>query len=276
MEIKRYKIGLCEIELRLPLKIDDTFPFSLFLTDEVSDGRYIYTYGFTDKITPSGNKPIFNFDNRIIFDEDGKNVVYYKKKDGSFFARRTDFKDKKGGTVEYLNEYSSLLWDKSVLDTVGFEKMAYDMQMLIMHASFINVNGSAILFTAPRQTGKSTQARLWNEYAGAEIINGDKALLFVKDGEIYASSLPYCGSSYICKNAVLPVRSIVKLGRGENKIEPLSEFSAVREILNGCYLPFGAENVLSVAEYAAGKIPMYRFDCKPDFTAVKALESVLW
>lgn len=276
MEIKRYKIGLCETETRLPFSINDTFPFSQFRTENLSDNAYVYEYSFTDKINIPDKKPDFEFDNRIVFNEKSSDVIFYKKHGGGYFAKRTDFKERLGGTVEYLSEYKNSLWDKSVLDTVGFEKKAYDLGMMIMHASFIAVGGNGILFTAPRQTGKSTQARLWNEYNNAEIINGDKALVYIKDGRIYASGLPYCGSSNICLNVTVPVKCIVKLGRGENILEKLTPFSAVKEILNGCYLPFGFEKILHTAEKTAGEIPVYKFDCKPDFSAVKTLENELW
>ena len=50
MEIKRYKIGVCEIEARLPFNINDTFPFSLFRIENLSDNAYVYDYSFTDNI----------------------------------------------------------------------------------------------------------------------------------------------------------------------------------------------------------------------------------
>ena len=276
MEIKRYKIGVCEIETRLPFNIKDTFPFSLFRTENLSDNAYVYDYSFTDNINLPDKKPDFEFDNRIVFNEKNSDVVFYKKHGGGYFAKRTEFKEGFGGTVAYLSEFDNSLWDKSVLDTVGFEKKAYDLGMMIMHASFIAVGGEGILFTAPRQTGKSTQARLWNEYNNAQIINGDKALVYIKDGRVFASGLPYCGSSNICLNVTVPVKCIVRLGRGENKLEKLTPFSAVKEILNGCYLPFGIEKILPAAEKTAGEIPVYNFGCKPDFSAVKTLEKELW
>lgn len=276
MEIKRYKIGVCEIETRLPFNINDTFPFSQFRTETLSDNAYVYDYSFTDNIDLPDKKPDFEFDNRIVFNENGSDVVFYKKHGGGYFAKRTESNGSLVGTVEYLNEFENSLWDKSVLDTVGFEKKAYELGMMIMHASFIAVGGEGILFTAPRQTGKSTQARLWNEYNNAEIINGDKALVYIKDGRVYASGLPYCGSSNICLNVAVPIKCIVKLGWGENILKKLTPFFAVREILNGCYLPFGIEKILPVAEKTAEEIPAYKFDCKPDFSAVKTLENELW
>lgn len=277
MEIKRYKIGLAEIELRLPFHIDDTFPFSQFLACEVSPAAYTYDYSFVGEISAPDEKPLYRLADSLVFTCGNDTVTYYKKYDGSgFFARRIDISGGKHGRVEYAEEYKSKLWDKSALDTVGFERIAQREHMLIMHASFILVGGEAVLFTAPRQTGKSTQARLWEQFRGAQTVNGDKALIYTENGKIYAGSLPYCGSSAICKNTAAELKAIIKLGQGENKIERLDFSSAVREILKGCYLPFGAQEVLDTAASAAQSVPVYSFDCTPDERAVKVLENTLW
>ena len=276
MEIKRYKIGVCEIETRLPFNINDTFPFSQFRTETLSDNAYVYDYSFTDNIVLPDKKPDFEFDNRIVFNENGSDVVFYKKHGGGYFAKRTESNGSLGGTVEYLSGFKNSLWDKSVLDTVGFEKKAYELGMMIMHASFIAVGGEGILFTAPRQTGKSTQARLWNEYNNAEIINGDKALVYINDGRVFASGLPYCGSSHICKNASFPVKCIVRLGQGENTIKRLDRFSSVREVIMGSYLPYGTDKILTAVEYICNKVPVYEFECSPDLSAVEVLEKTIW
>lgn len=277
MEIKRYKIGLAELELRLPFHIEDTFPFSRFLVDEVSSDAYVYDYSFVSEITVPSGKPLYTFADRIVFISGNDTVTCYKKYDGSgFFSRRIDISGEKRGRVEYAEEYKSKLWDKSALDTVGFERIAQREHMLIMHASFIVIGGEALLFTAPRQTGKSTQARLWEQFRGAQTVNGDKALIYTENGKIYAGSLPYCGSSAICENVTAEIKAIIRLYRGNNKTERLDLSSAVKEILKGCYLPFGAQDVLDTAAAAAQRVPVYLFECTPDEQAVKVLEKILW
>lgn len=276
MIIKRYSFGPCIIEARLPFDVKDTLPFSEFKTNGRAETVYLYDYSFTDKIEAPPGLPAFETASGEVYLNGRECVVYYKKRSGGFYAVRTDFENKRGGRVEFLNEYARLLWDKNILDTVGCEKIAYDNGILIMHASFISFNGYAVLFTAPKQTGKSTQARLWNEYRNAEIINGDKALVYIKDGEVFASGLPYCGSSHICKNASFPVKCIVRLGQGENTIKRLDRFSSVREVIMGSYLPCGADKILTAIEYICNKVPVYEFECSPDLSAVEVLEKTIW
>lgn len=66
--------------------------------------------------------------------------------------------------------------------TVGLHHKLLQQDALVIHASYIEFMGRGILFLGPSGTGKSTQARLWNEHAGAPILNGDRALLRQKDG----------------------------------------------------------------------------------------------
>ena len=58
-------------------------------------------------------------------------------------------------------------------------------------ASFIRWQGRGILFSAPSGTGKSTQANLWVQHQGAEVINGDRAALRQVGGRWQAFGLPY-------------------------------------------------------------------------------------
>ena len=277
MEIKRYKIGRAELELKLPFHIDNTFPFSQFIVDGVSARAYKYEYSFVGEFAVDDGKLLYELADRLVYACGDDVVTYYKKYDGNgFFARRTDYAGENCGKVEYSEEYKPKLWDKSLLDTVGFERIAQRERMLIMHASFIVAHGAAVLFTAPRQTGKSTQARLWEQFGGAQTVNGDKALVYAEDDMIYASSLPYCGSSAICRNTAAELKAIIRLWQGDNKIERLDFSSAVREILKGCYLPFGAQEILDTAATVAQSVPVYSFECTPDERAVKVLENTLW
>ena len=54
---------------------------------------------------------------------------------------------------------------------------------LLLHASLIDYGGSGILFVGNSGVGKTTQAELWQQHLGAEILNGDKALVRLLDGQ---------------------------------------------------------------------------------------------
>lgn len=106
---------------------------------------------------------------------------------------------------------------------------------LVLHSSFIEKSGLAILFAAPKRTGKSTQAALWRQYAGARIINGDRALLELRGGVPYACGLPYAGTSEFCEPGAYPLRAVVLLSQGdENSVAEATKAQAFRALLEGC------------------------------------------
>lgn len=150
---------------------------------------------------------------------------------------------------------------------------------LVFHASYIEHQGRGILFTAPSQTGKSTQASLWEKYRGARILNGDKA--GVQPGETATvHGMPFCGTSGICENVSLPLRCIVVLSQAkENTVRRLG----VREAL-----PLLSPNVFAdqlIAEEwqktlmllldLVENVPIYSLACTPDVRAVEALEQAM-
>lgn len=168
-----------------------------------------------------------------------------------------------------------------VENCVAFEHMALLGDALCFHASHVIYRGRSILFTAPCGVGKSTQAALWERYRGAEIANGDKALILCGREPVMASGLPYSGSSNICRNFAAPLEAIVVLEQGkENVLCTLSGAEAVRKLMTGVICPSwhpeDRERLLSLVLHLAEKIPILHLSCLPDETAVACLESALW
>ena len=149
---------------------------------------------------------------------------------------------------------------------------------IFLHASFVSYGGQAILFTAPKQTGKSTQAALWEHYRGAEIVNGDRALLRKTGGVWMAYGSPYCGTSGICKNRALPVAAIVLLAQAEkNSVRPATPREAAAAFLDGCtYDPeTQTGTVLDFALQLWKEQRMLCLGCRPEESAVSCLENAL-
>ena len=78
-----------------------------------------------------------------------------------------------------------------VFSLIGIEELVAESNGCVLHSSFVAKDDKAILSTGPCSIGKSTQAGLWKKYADALIINGDKTLIFEKDGELFASGILY-------------------------------------------------------------------------------------
>lgn len=182
--------------------------------------------------------------------------------------------------VEYQIEKKEKIGNKVLLEILNLPKQLLFRGGLFLHASYIIWEGNAILFTAPKQTGKSTQAELWKTYRNAEVINGDRALIRKVDGRWMAFGSPYNGSSQICKNKSAPIRAIVILEQGEESILHKAEtLEVIVAMMNGCtYQTWEREQVCMVSGLIHDlmqSVPFYRLKCVPDPSAIRCLEEVL-
>ena len=163
---------------------------------------------------------------------------------------------------------------------VGLQHQLLLRGMALLHASCINADGRAILFAAPSGTGKSTQAALWEQTRGAEIINGDKIAVGFTDGRSCAFGVPVCGTSGICKNAVLPLKAIVLLSQAaENEVQHLRGGAALAQVCgNAVFDDWRVGEAALLMERMSrvlADVPVFALACTPDERAVETLEQAL-
>lgn len=269
---KKYKFLDRVIEVITPEEIVDAHPYKDFLCDEAPD--CMVTFEYADVFPEMPEKMVT--DKEIIFvAQENKSFCWYKKhgKDGCFAYREGESNSQK---VLVSGEYREKLWGGTIFNLMGFEEIMAERNSAVFHASMIKVNGKMILFTAPCGTGKSTQASLWKEYAGAEIVNGDKALVKSENENIIAGGLPFAGSSNICKNISAPLSAIVCLGQAkENVIRKMSASEAFIALMQGNYRSAmsisASQKVTDVIENICRNVPVYKLDCLPDKSAVECL-----
>lgn len=169
---------------------------------------------------------------------------------------------------------------KTVLNSLDITHLVAQQHGFILHCSYIERNGKAILFTAPSGTGKSTQAELWREFRGAEIINGDRAVVRIIRDKIFSEGIPFAGSSIYCKNRSLPIEAIVYLGQAPHTtIYKLQGYKAFSRLWEGVSVNLhekkDAELISEAVQKTAAEIPMFYLSCTPDESAVIALEEAL-
>lgn len=150
---------------------------------------------------------------------------------------------------------------------------------LVFHASYIAYQGQGILFTAPSQTGKSTQASLWQTYRGAQILNGDKAAVKLKSQPV-VYSMPFCGTSGICENVTLPLCCIVVLSQAkENTVRRLGVQEALTMLCPNVFadqlVAEEWQKTLLLLLDLVEAVPIYSLACTPDVRAVEALETAI-
>lgn len=183
----------------------------------------------------------------------------------------------------YVNPYAENINSMSITRFItgsGLHSKLLQKGALVFHSSYIDWDGEAILFAGPSGTGKSTQADLWKEYANADIINGDRALLRKKDDIWHAYGYPCCGSSDICKNRTLPLKAIVILEKGEkNEVHELTMGQKYRALFTGSemYLWYEKEMELvnKLVEEIIKDVRVLKLVCRPDEDAVEVLKTVL-
>ena len=154
---------------------------------------------------------------------------------------------------------------------------------MILHAALIDVSGEGILFMGPSGAGKSTRADLWHQYAGAEIINGDRAFVNRDSNGIWkAYGSPYAGSSGYYVNKAVPIRAVMSVKRGgedEISIQRMTGAKAFREVYRNVTVhqwnAYAVNTVSSVIKDMISAIPVYEMICPPDIRAVENVRKEL-
>lgn len=172
----------------------------------------------------------------------------------------------------YLTEPSMpLILEKNYIVTAFCSRLSHN-DGLIMHSSFVEHEGSAVIFTASSGVGKSTHADLWKNYFDDQIINGDRAAIrFINNG-IYAYGLPWSGSSPYIVNKKLPLAAIIVLEQAsENSIIKLNALESIEYCATHCYYPTWDTKLTSMCmdtlDEVLKRTPVYLLKCKPELEA---------
>ena len=277
--IKKYKIGNFTAEVKSQTDFQDAEPYSLFLYDgEHHD--YSVSVEFSADLPQTAKKPHYVSQDRVCVYENGLLRCFYKSRDNEdeFYVCRTV--DGKKINIVIDEKYRDMLWARVIFSLIGIEDIVVESNGCVLHSSFIENNGGAILFTGPCSIGKSTQANLWKEYANATVVNGDKTMIFEEDGVFYASGLPFSGSSKDCLNRVLPLKAVICLQQAEsNTAQRLNSAEAFIKIFKNCYPVPHSRNLtgklVDFVQHLSQSVPVYEYACLADESAVRYLEREL-
>lgn len=147
---------------------------------------------------------------------------------------------------------------------------------LMLHASAVELDGRAYLFSAPSGTGKSTHTRLWQQVFGekAKVFNDDKPALRLFDGVWYAYGTPWCGKDGININMKAPLAGICFLKQAQkNEILRLNPQEAVGWLVFQTMRRFkrreSMELMLSHLDKLARRIPVFELECTPEPAAAR-------
>ena len=280
--MKNYYFTLAGLRavLRVPYEItvsESLRPF-LFLNNEETDCTIV--------LRPSAQLPAFSGDGVW------HGLEYYDCHQGSLrifhcnaprtaaFAVTEHFEN---GNIEIrvLPDYLSYFTGTTgIFNRIGMETLLLQHHGLLLHASLIKYKGKALAFAGPSGVGKSTQADIWHNYLGADIINGDRAALRKAGGVWYAHGCPYAGTSGIYRNDSAPLAAIVLLGQAEeNHLRRLTEAEAFRRIYQELSVHHWQRHFVAKATdlclQLLEKTPIYLLECRPDESAAELVKKGL-
>lgn len=163
---------------------------------------------------------------------------------------------------------------------LALERRQIKKDAMVLHCAYIEYQGEAILFSAPSETGKTTQANLWEKYRESRTVNGDRSLLGKRDGRWTAQGWPVCGTSEVCHNESIPVRAVVMLSQAqENRARRMTPGQAFpllySQITVNKWNTQDHIHTMDLMEDFLGSVPVIHLGCTISREAVDCLEEVL-
>lgn len=145
----------------------------------------------------------------------------------------------------------------------------------VFHGASVKAFGRGYVFTAPSGTGKSTHISLLMKHYKDQvsIINGDKPIICVKDGEAIVHSCPWAGKEDWRSNTSAPIGGMILLHRGlENRIRRIEPSEYFGELMKQIYIPQNGEmklKALDLIDKLAKTVPFYLLECNISEEAAK-------
>ena len=274
--------GVC-FNLHLEKAIEITPHFNNFMRD---DGTFTYHVWFhQQKVLPVVTYNLLMHGMEYSIYQDNKGNFYRRfhdhKSDDKPYAVTSYNLAERQVLIEYLPEAGKFFNETgNCFFHIGWEKIMIQESRLVLHASCVDTPYGGILFSGPSGIGKSTQSDLWCKYMNSVMINGDRPILYKKEGRWIASGSPYAGSSrcHVNKtcyvNAVVILRqasecSLRQMKAGEAFLKLYSEMT-----VNSWDKEF-VERVCDLTTNLVTNVPVYELSCTPDYQAVEILKNEL-
>lgn len=240
-----------------------------------------YEVYFMEEFTPLWGNVLYQDASMTVMKEGNiEHRIHFLSNSIEPYALTSHMGDKQVCVYIHKNYVPYIKWDRNLIGLFSLEHYFLPFDSFLLHASYIIYHGKAIIFTAPSGTGKSTQADLWKQYEGAEIINGDRTLLFRYDNKWYASGFPVCGSSEYCENRIAPVQAVICLEKGiENSIQRLEGINAWKKIYSQAFVNIWNSDDCKLAGDLVTSLVVnsriYNYSCTKEKDAVDYLNQYL-
>lgn len=155
---------------------------------------------------------------------------------------------------------------------LGGEAMLLQHHAFLLHSSVVMLHGKAVLFCGASGAGKSTQAALWEQYANAKIINGDRCVVMQRPDGFYGGGSLWCGTAATYHPEQAPIAGIILLRQGdEETIRPMGfeAFSLLlRQMTVNSWDPQFMAAATDLLCRLTQQVPVYELECRPCRDAV--------
>ena len=279
MNSKTFHIADLTFGLHSDIEINCSDEFRDF--NGTGDADYTLIFGEADELELAQGSPVAMETGFSVYQTaDGYLYQYFDTNNKVYAVSRISWEEKTVH-VQYLrDEMRHVSHTNGAFFHIRWEEVLLHARRFLLHACCVETELGGILFSGPSGIGKSTQGHLWCQHEGAEVINGDRPVLY-KDGDRwYAYGSPYAGSSNYHKNKRTGVRAIVLLAQAkECSIRKLRKAEAFRKVFAQTTLsawnPDSINRGCELLEDLIKDIPVYELACTPDERAVELLKRTL-
>lgn len=176
--------------------------------------------------------------------------------------------------IEYEKEMSEFEFSAGYLESIAvYRKIAERLPeygAVVFHGAVIAEEDEAYAVTARSGVGKTTHLSLWREAFGEKvyILNGDKPVLRIIDGVVYASGTPWRGKEGYGVPGMLPLAAVGFLKRAaEPSAERIVADSATVMLASQIYIPSSpkaASLALGVLDRIINSVALYEIRANMD------------
>lgn len=263
---------------------DSVIPPANFMQFECTEGipQYTYELDLCDRFPQPEGIQVAIHPDLAVFQTEEKEIRYIGLK-GAMGYYACYWEESKSSAKVYIakEKEKHLQIDPVFVSLLALERRLLEQGGMILHCAYLSHQGEAILFSAPSETGKTTQANLWEKYRGSHTINGDRALLQRVEGIWLARGWPVCGASGICHNEDMAIQAIVMLAQGKDdtvtRLTPAQAFSQIySQITINSWNRTAQQQAMCMIEELITAVPVYHLSCTISEQAVKKLEQVVY
>lgn len=282
---KIFQIGDFVFRLCFPEEVAPPENFMKFEKRPASGANHVLEYTYFIKVSdclpqPEGKIIARRPDLTVLQNGERESRLIGVKGNPDFYAFYQEVAADRAEVTLVRDRIAELHIDPVFTSLLALERRQIKKDAMILHCAYIEYQGEAILFSAPSETGKTTQANLWEKYRGSRTVNGDRSLLGKRDGRWTAQGWPVCGTSEVCHNESIPVRAVVMLSQAqENRAQRMTPGQAFpllySQITVNKWNTQDHIHTMDLIEDFLGSVPVIHLGCTISREAVDCLEEVL-